>query len=628
MLKWYEWHTASERLQARLYALTSGRPFKFRFTQDFPTAYCDIRNKTVGVNPEAFNDVFAEQKLEGQLRDEANFLMSRALLGHEALHAVYTDSDVLHESLKDPDDARVWNILEDARIEKIGSEESHVSKTLFRLLNATSFRMLSKFNDPEINDPYSMLHVLMHWRHGMVVPKLSDTAKARWVEIRKLAEDSLYAPTSSEVLATARRIVDLLGLREERAEQEQDGQPPPKQNPLRDALQCLMNKMQNNMAGESSQSPKTNPLENPKSGVGKDNNGAGEYSSPSSGDAGQQEECQNQKVTRNNGKSDTTDTRTDVNPDTFGHSGQNDRHCDRPEDSNPDNRQNGNDPDEGGNDPNTSIADVIQDVQDAVKESASDTTPGDAGIKSAGMGGGRPVTPEPYTDILEMAIPIYQELLRELKTEEPKAVTGASMYPGKLKMRYSMRDKDKPYARKSLRGLSTPTMALSLVLDRSGSMSDMMEELKVMSMAIYLTCEKLKIPLEIWALEGVIRIKAFDEWSPNVLARIAGIWAGGGTNMIPTLTSATESLGKRQEDLKQMVIVHDGSPSDIDDVMAWRKELRRISVFAMHIHNGNATAPLLERMTDLFGAQSFCLAPIEEIPKLWGSFMKVKSRAR
>ena len=598
-LRWFEWHTSSERLQARLYALTSGRPYKFRFATDFPTAYCDIKNKTVGVNPEAFNDVFAEQKLEGQLRDEANFLMSRALLGHEALHAVYTDSDVLHESLKDPDDARVWNILEDARIEKIGSEESHVSKTLFRLLNATSFKMLPEFNDPEINDPYSMLHVLMHWRHGMTVPKLSDAARDRWIEIRNLAEDSLYAPTSSEVLLNARKIVDLLGLRNEQAKQEQgqEGQPSPEQKALRDALQNLMDKMQNNMAGGSSQSPKENPLENPKEKGGNSGNDGQESSASSPGSTGQQEENASddaQKDSDSSGKSDNN--AQDVS-------------------------------DENGNDPNDNLSDVIQDVKDAVKESADDTTPGDAGIKSAGIGGGRPVTPEPYTDILEMAIPIYQELLRELKTEEPKAVTGASMYPGKLKMRYSMRDKDKPYARKSLRGLSTPTMALSLVLDRSGSMADMMEELKVMSMAIYLTCEKLKIPLEIWALEGVIRIKAFDEWSPNILARIAGIWAGGGTNMLPTLTAATESLGKRREELKQMVLVHDGSPSDIDDVVAWRKELRHISVFAMHIHNGNPGWPLLERMNDLFGAQSFCLAPIEQIPKFWGSFIKVKSRA-
>ena len=598
-LRWFEWHTASERLQARLYALTSGRPFKFRFATDFPTAYCDIKNKTVGVNPEAFNDVFTEQKLEGQLRDEANFLMSRALLGHEALHAIYTDSNVLHESLKDPDDARVWNILEDARIEKIGSTESHVSKTLFRLLNATSFKMLPEFKDPEISDPYSMLHVLMHWRHGMAIPKLSDNAKTSWIEIRKLAEDSLYAPTSSEVLLNARRIVDLLGLREERAKQEQgqEGQPPPEQNPLRDALQKLMNKMQNNMNGGSSQNPKENPLRNPKGKDGKSGSNNQESSASSPGSTGQQEE------------NASDDDRQD--PDS---SGKSDNNAQDPDD-------------ESGNDPNTSIEDVIQDVKDAVKESADDTTPGDAGIKSAGIGGGRPVTPEPYTDILEMAIPIYQELLRELKTEEPKAITGASMYPGKLKMRYSMRDKDKPYAKKSLRGLSTPTMALSLVLDRSGSMADMIDELKTMSMAIYLTCEKLKIPLEIWALEGVIRIKAFDEWSPNVLARIAGIWAGGGTNMIPTLASAAESLGKRHEEIKQMVIVHDGSPSDIDDVVSWRKELRHISVFAMHIHNGNPGWPLLERMNDLFGAQSFCLAPIEQIPKFWGSFMKVKSRS-
>ncbi|MHB1455391.1 MAG: vWA domain-containing protein [Armatimonadota bacterium] len=576
-LKWYDWHTASERLQARLYALTSGRPYKFKFSPEFPTAYCDIKNKTVGVNPEAFDDVFAEQKLAGNQKDEANFLMSRALLGHEALHAVYTDSVVLHEACQDPYDSKIFNILEDARIEKIGSTESHVSKTLFRLLNATSFKTLPEFNE---SNPYSMIHLLMHWRHGMRIPELTDETK--WIEIRNLAEDSLYAPTSSEVLLIARQIVDMLGLREEQEKQEEGEQSPPEQNPLSNAIQNLLDKMQNNMSGESS--PKQSPLSQ-------------ESASPLPGDAGLAE-GQESKASKG--------------------SNADDRHDDQPGSINLQ---------EEGNDPNASLSDVIQDVKDAVKESAADTTPVDAGIKSAGVGGGRAITPEPYMDILEAAIPVYQELLRELKTEEPKAISGASMYPGKLKMRYSMRDKDKPYAKKSLKGLSIPTIALSLVLDRSGSMSDMIIELKTMAMAIYLTCEKLKIPLEIWALEGAICIKGFDEWSPNVLAKLAGVWAGGGTNMVPTLTSVVESLNKRQEELKQVVLVHDGCPSDYDDVVEWRKALHHISVFAMHINNGGAVPILMERMTDLFSAQSFCLAPIEQIPKLWGSFMKVKSRA-
>ncbi|MHB1455319.1 MAG: vWA domain-containing protein [Armatimonadota bacterium] len=594
-LRWHEWHTASERLQARLYALTSGRPFKFRFAPDFPTAYCDLKNKTVGVNPEAFDEVFVEQKIAGESKDEANFLMSRALLGHEALHVVYTDSETLHEACKDPDDAKIFNILEDARIEKIGSAESHVSKTLFRLLNATSFKMLPAFNE---SNPYAMIHLLMHWRHGMRIPELTDESK--WIEIRKLAEDSLYAPTSSEVLLITRQIADLLGLREEQEKQEQreEGQPPPEQNALRDALRNLLNKMRNNMSGESSQSPKDNPLENPKGG------GESDSSSPAPGNDGQHQDMGDKQDSDTQPCRDIQQDQQDIG----------DQNC--------------KDQDEAGDDPNASLSDVIQDVKDAVKESSTDTTPGDAGIKSAGVGGGRPITPEPYMDILEPAMPVYQELLRELKAEEPKAITGASMYPGKLKMRYNMRDKDKPYAKKSLRGLTTPTMALSLVLDRSGSMCDMIVELKTMSMAIYLTCEKLKIPLEIWALEGAIRIKAFDEWSPNVLAKIAGVWAGGGTNMVPTLTSAVESLSKRKEELKQIVLVHDGSPSDYDEVVCWRKTLHQISVFAMHICNGGAVPILMERMTELFGAQSFCLAPIEQIPRLWGSFIKVKSRAR
>lgn len=160
-------------------------------------------------------------------------------------------------------------------------------------------------------------------------------------------------------------------------------------------------------------------------------------------------------------------------------------------------------------------------------------------------------------------------------------------------------------------------------------MEDVQEELRVMSMAITMACETLQIPLSIWALEGQVHIKSFDEHGPQVLAKLAGIKAETLTRVMPTIRDAAKELSARPETLKQIVMVHDGMPSDRTDFIEWRTGLRDIGMFCMFIvqqagYEAYRQAPeqLRENMDSLIGPRSYAIAPVSDIAKHWCSFVR------
>lgn len=607
-LQWYEWHTATERLQGRLFALTKGRPYRFQFDLNFPTGYTDLNNHVVGVNPLAFNDVFVNQGLVGEDRDEANFLITRAITGHEAMHAVYTDPADFDKTLHDEDLKNIMNILEDARIEHIGAEESHVQKTLFRLLNATAHKMTPPFEDPDLNDPYSALQLLLTWKQGFAIPDtLTEDARKKWIKLRNMAEEALYAPTSADVLRISKKVQDFLGLHRKKQDQQQP-------NPLRDALDELLRRLSGQMKGQAEQKPQQNPLEDPQ----KQDNGQGQ-----NGD-----QAQNQQ---SGGGQDQQQSQGDQD------NSQDDPQQNKAQARNGNGQEKKDDQDSGDRqqDANFDLKDVVKTTSKQVQDGVKEATPQGVTqqmLRAAGIGQYQPdVIGRAYNHIYQDALPIAQVLIKELKAEAPKAVKAPSRYPGKIRARYLIRDGSKPFAQEKLVGIKTPKMAMTLILDRSGSMSSMMYNLQVMTTAIYLACEKLRIPLAIWALEGQVHLKKHDEWGPHVLAKIAGLEAVTGTQMMPTIKDATAELKKRPEEMKQVVVIHDGSPCDGSEVISWRNSLRPISHYCMYIckaPNSKAARGKLERRSPsleaLFGAQNYCVAYIDEVAKYWCSYLKCK----
>ena len=101
-IHWYDWHTVTERLQGRAYALTRGRPYRVILDPGTPTGVCDSTDKRILINPNLFDDVFVKMGLAGLRLDSANFLVSRAVTGDEALHVVHSDPAIAAQSSRSP----------------------------------------------------------------------------------------------------------------------------------------------------------------------------------------------------------------------------------------------------------------------------------------------------------------------------------------------------------------------------------------------------------------------------------------------------------------------------------------------------------------------------------------------
>ena len=640
-MHWYDWHTVTERLQGRSYALTRGRPYKVILDPNTPTGCCDFTNKRILINPNLFSDTFQTMGLSGAKLDEANFLVSRGITGHEALHVLYSDPAVVMSASANPDLKMVLNLLEDARIEKIGSEMSHVSKTLFAFVNRIAASQLPKFADLGLEDVYSVLSLLIRWRLGVGIPALEGPAAKTWAKVFRLARQALYAADCDEVLRLARKIVKILGLNKAKR---QDS----------DALketEDVMSRMQSGMSGSDGHQPLPNPLppepeREQKPARSEDtNDGQPDDDSPTGERTSESQEADERQDTE--GKAADGDT-----PDSeSGQSGQAEQETsdssDEPGSSCLDPRSDGKESDEeevhSGHQPMTAddVEKLVDDTAMQVSENLSTLVPddskNDATVARAKSSRGRPysdIVASPYMHYLPIAAPIAAEIIRDLKAENPRAVSGPSQYPGRFKARYFVRDSAKPFAAQHFRGISTPEMALTLILDRSGSMEDVVEELRVMAIAITMACEMLGIPLSIWALEGQVHIKSFDEHGPQVLAKLAGIRAETTTCVMPTIRDAAKELSARPESLKQIVMIHDGMPSDRMDFVEWRTGLKDIGMFCMFIMQQadyelyrQSPEQLRENMDVIIGARCYAVAPVTDIAKHWCSFIRNKRSA-
>lgn len=627
-MNWYDWHTITERLQGRIYALTRGRPYKVVLDPATSTGCCNFTDQKILINPNLFSDVFQKMGISGNSLDKANFLVSRAITGHEALHVLYSDPEVVVQACESANLKIVLNLLEDARVERIGAMSSHVSKTLFRFVNGIAVNQLSEFTDTSLSDKLSGISLLLRWRLGAGIPQLESKALKLWNQIHGLAEKALYAETCADVLQLAREILQLLDLDKADA------------STLPDDIRDVAERMQSDVIGPRSSSTLPNPLL-PKSEQDENDSSAGEaddlckMEEPTE-DVGKEDDAENAPSQQD----DSTLTSDDDISGQSGVSGGNSPTIDSFEDSS-DNADESNDgivhsqPDHVHS---QDIEKLIEETALQVCEDLDSLTPEDTPTSSlvaeAKAYRGRKysdIVASPYIHYLPQVIPIATELTRELKAEGPRALCGASECAGRFRTRYFIRDSAKPFAAQRFVGMTTPEMALSLVIDRSGSMEDVEDDLRIMSMAIAMACENLQIPLSIWALEGQVHIKHFDEHGPQVLAKIAGIKAETLTRTAPTLRDALADLKLRPETLKQIVMIHDGLPGDQADFIKWRSELQGIGLFCLFImkdedYESYQQDPqqMREHMDSLVGPRNYAIAPVTGIAKHWCSFIRNK----
>jgi hypothetical protein len=628
-MNWFDWHTVTDRLEGRSQALTRGLPYKVSLDTSIITACCNITAKQIRINPVAFDHKI--RTMDDNLRARTNYLVTRALLGHEVLHALYSDpaalpSDDIHRC--------ITNILEDARIEGIGMDESMVNRQLFKFLSTICRHDQSPFEDFGIKDKMSWLKILFLWRFGGILPALSDPRNQKILDkMIGMAGDSLYAANSHEVAKIAADICKLTGMTQRAANKSAQSFP----EQMDDLLECLEGQ------GETRPNPRVKPEKQPDDGTEKpkrkrkspdqsqDKNEAGD-ANPDTTDScsidsfedamdasGTDANSQDNSITGQPHGSDSDDnTQTDSSFGAGAGSGA-------------------GDVDDCADDEVT-LEDLVEELQGSISDGLDKATDLDNDEMTKVIEAKLPfendvfdIKPAPYLELWNESTPLVHRIVSELKLPALRASTAADRYSGRFKARYYVRNPEAPFARKKNIGISTPPMAISLILDRSGSMINMISTLKLAALGIARACVELQIPLEIHVLEGECCIKVFDECGPQVYARIAGIRACGGTSMIPTLLAAQESLAKRPEPLKQILLIHDGVPDGFDYTKELLSSAEFRDIFALYVVPPLQDPELLQRYTDhgkeclsrLFDPRQFTVAPIDKIFSEWANFMKI-----
>ena len=166
----------------------------------------------------------------------------------------------------------------------------------------------------------------------------------------------------------------------------------------------------------------------------------------------------------------------------------------------------------------------------------------------------------------------------------------------------------------------TPSLAMVLVVDKSGSMG---------GQKIELAKDAARAAVELLGPKDQLGVIAFDgqpawvsELRPaadraGLTDRISTIGAGGGTNLYPAMTEARDALARAAAKLKHLIVLTDGqsSPGDFDGVT---RDLAagRVTVSTVGVGAG-ADAALLERIARTGGGRYYFTDDPAAVPQIF-----------
>lgn len=166
----------------------------------------------------------------------------------------------------------------------------------------------------------------------------------------------------------------------------------------------------------------------------------------------------------------------------------------------------------------------------------------------------------------------------------------------------------------------TPSVAISLVIDKSGSMA---------GPKIQIAKEAAKAVVDLLAPSDYISVIGFDgaavpivDIQParnriKILSDIARLEAGGGTAIFPALDKAYEELKSVRAKLKHVILLSDGqAPTDGLISLAQLMHQDRITISTVGVGDG-ADRDLLEQMADVGGGRSYFTREASNIPKIF-----------
>ena len=233
-LQWWQWRTASRRLEVWLKAILGGTWYAVHFDDRFP--YPGGQSETgrkIVLNPAAWPSLVFEtwrRALDrgqvtpwlGEIDNLADFqwLCCKAVAAHEVGHARYSGSPPEGNLL-----ARLDNTLDDQRVERGMTRLYPVLGAYFNLAGDAVW-LAQLATDPTDDSPFQVLGAALLWRWEHDRPEwtskicLSETNRERWERVRPLVEAAWDAPTPEEVIEAAREILRILELPEDLPEPE------------------------------------------------------------------------------------------------------------------------------------------------------------------------------------------------------------------------------------------------------------------------------------------------------------------------------------------------------------------------------------------------------------------------
>lgn len=261
----------------------------------------------------------------------------------------------------------------------------------------------------------------------------------------------------------------------------------------------------------------------------------------------------------------------------------------------------------------------------------ADAAPGvGAGIGEGDLPGipakGRMLEPAPYLELEETVRPRAARLAEALKESQPDQRPTPHEYHGRYAFRQELRTPDTPHLARQDIGIAKRSLALYVLVDRSGSMDRFEQAVREALMTIYLAAVQVGIPIGM-AYFGEDDFYSGDSPLPpdritveqtvaevaplspnnNELAKslIAGYTGWSCEEYLDWgLRKAEAELRARPERLHVLLIIHDGEPvfhtrtvSDWDLSLAHLRSLERAGVIPIGVHLGNEN---LEKLHKLF----------------------------
>ena len=182
---------------------------------------------------------------------------------------------------------------------------------------------------------------------------------------------------------------------------------------------------------------------------------------------------------------------------------------------------------------------------------------------------------------------------------------------------------------------NTPSLALLMVVDKSGSMGDTIAsgetKLDLVKEAVIASIEVLN-PFYTF---GLLAFDADHEWTvpptnvgsrQEIIDNMAGLATGGGTHLYPALEEAFLRLQNTQAAVKHVLVLSDGLTDDGDfEQLATTMKENRITVSTVSI-GGDADKDLMATIADIGGGRSYFTDDIERIPRIFASESIIVSR--